>query len=365
MDLALETDVLAARTGDRLAFGRLVTRYGAVVTSISLSTVRNVATSEEIAQDVFLAAWRDLASLRNPASFLPWLRQLTRHRALDVVRARRPALDEETLAAAIDPRPGAEDALLDDERAAALAAALDALPSDAREVLTLFYREGRSVTQVAHLLGLREDTVKKRLSRARASLRDEVLARFADAVESTAPGDGFARQVIVALPVLSPASASAVVLGKGAAHIAVKWAGFAAVGMTGLAGLLAGGIPIVSGLNRCAAQAIDDRERRGIAWIRAVTLANLALFCFAVPFLRGSPHSRLFSTLWAFGFTLLHMGIYFVWLPRVTSRRRQAQVGRDPGAAERYARHDRRQKLWAAVSSLVIFGVVAAMWLRD
>ncbi len=68
-----------------------------------------------------------------------------------------------------------EDALLGDERATALAVALDALPSDACEVLTLFYREGRSVAQVARLLGLREDTVKKRLSRARAALRDEVL----------------------------------------------------------------------------------------------------------------------------------------------------------------------------------------------
>src|SRR5882672_274279 len=121
MDLSADTDILAARTGDRDAFARLVTRYRGLVASISLSTVGNVATSEDVAQEVFLAAWRDLGSLRNPSSFLPWLRQLTRHRALDAARGgrrpdRRGFVDVATLEAAVDPRPNAEDAVLEDER---------------------------------------------------------------------------------------------------------------------------------------------------------------------------------------------------------------------------------------------------------
>jgi RNA polymerase sigma factor (sigma-70 family) len=246
MNLPLDSDVLAARTGDRSAFGRLVTRYGSVVTSISLSTVRDVATSEEVAQDVFFRAWRDLASLRNPASFLPWLRQLARHRALDAARrARRPdarpaAFDDATLVAVVDPQATPDDALIQDERANAVSAALDALPADAREVLTLFYREGRSVAQVARLLELREDTVKKRLSRARAALRDDVLARFAEAVETTAPGDQFARQVMLALPMMSPASAWVVT--KGVLHLLAKWATFTAAGGAAIAGILAAAI---------------------------------------------------------------------------------------------------------------------------
>ncbi len=371
MDLALDSDVLAARTGDRDAFGRLVARYGGVVTSISLSTVGNVATSEEVAQDVFLAAWRDLATLRNPSSFLPWLRQLTRNRALDVAkRARRPevrpALDEGALSAAIDPRPGAEDALLRDEQASALLLALDALPADAREALTLFYREGRSVAQVARLLGLREDTVKKRLSRARGALREELLARFAEEVESTAPGESFARQVLIALPVLSPASASAVVLGKGVAQLVLKYAAIGAVGATALPGLLAGGLPMLSGIRRGLKRAIDERERRDLKRLGAVSVANLALFAFAVPVLREQipDHFRLVGSFWALGFTAIHLAIYFVWLPRVTERRRQAEVHRDPEAASRHARADLRQKRWAGASVLVLFAVVVAAWIR-
>src|SRR5262245_35581453 len=157
MDLPFDSDVVAARTGDPRAFARLVTRYRGLVSSISLCTVGNVATSEDVAQEVFLSAWRDLGSLRNPASFLPWLRQLTRHRARDALRSRRgpdrrALVEQAALAAAVDPGPDAEDALLEDERTRAVRLALDALPSDAREVITLYYREGQSLEQVARLL---------------------------------------------------------------------------------------------------------------------------------------------------------------------------------------------------------------------
>src|SRR6185436_6600040 len=123
-------DVVAASTGDRDAFARLVTRYRGLVSSISLSTVGNVAASDDVAQEVFLAAWRDIGTLRNPSSFLPWLRQLTRHRALDAARSgrrpdRRGLVDDATVELAVDPRPNAQDALLEDERARVVMLALD------------------------------------------------------------------------------------------------------------------------------------------------------------------------------------------------------------------------------------------------
>jgi len=82
----LETDVLAARSGDASAFGRLVDETKSAVTSIALAIVGDYPASQDIAQDVFLAAWRNLGKLRSPASFLPWLRQTTRNRARTWVR---------------------------------------------------------------------------------------------------------------------------------------------------------------------------------------------------------------------------------------------------------------------------------------
>jgi RNA polymerase sigma factor (sigma-70 family) len=370
MNFPLDSDVLAARTGDRSAFGRLVTRYGGVVTSISLSTVRDVATSEEVAQDVFFRAWRDLASLRNPASFLPWLRQLARHRALDAARrARRPdarpaAFDDATLAAVVDPQPTPDDALIHDERARAVSAALDALPADAREVLTLFYREGRSVAQVARLLDLREDTVKKRLSRARAALRDDVLARFAEAVETTAPGDDFAHQVMLALPMMSPASAWVVM--KGALHLLAKWAAFTAAGGAALAGILAAAIPILGGIHLELKKAIDDRERRELRRLGAVTTLNAVLFCVAIPALNKlvPNDARLFGSLWALVFSGVHLTVYGVWLPRIQALRRAAIAAPDDGGLGVAACAAKRRKWVALLASALVLSAVAAGWIR-
>ena len=78
---SLESDVLLASNGDEAAFRRLVDESANTVCSIALAIVRNVQASEDVAQEVFLAAWSNLKKLRNPASFLPWLRQVTRNQA--------------------------------------------------------------------------------------------------------------------------------------------------------------------------------------------------------------------------------------------------------------------------------------------
>src|SRR4051794_5851125 len=82
----LELHVRAAAQGDAEAFARLVDASRTLVCSIALAILRDVEASQDVAQDVFLAAWRDLGKLRNPASFLPWLRQMTRNRAHHVLR---------------------------------------------------------------------------------------------------------------------------------------------------------------------------------------------------------------------------------------------------------------------------------------
>src|SRR5215472_13511494 len=73
--------VVAAAQGDAEAYGELVSETSSLVSSITLAIVRDLETSRDVAQDVFLAVWRDLKTLRNPASFLPWLRQTTRNQA--------------------------------------------------------------------------------------------------------------------------------------------------------------------------------------------------------------------------------------------------------------------------------------------
>ncbi|MEY2937385.1 MAG: hypothetical protein RL033_8134 [Pseudomonadota bacterium] len=366
MDLSLDADVSAARSGDPNAFARLVSRYRGLVSSLSLSTVCNVATSEDVAQEVFLAVWRDLGTLRNPASFLPWLRQLTRHRALDALRRSRGGavqLSDVLADTVVDARPDAQQVLLAEERTRALTLALAELPDAAREVLTLYYREGQSIAQVARLLELHEDAVKQRLSRARAALREDVLARFVEVVERSTPGEGFTRQVMLGVPLASPPASFA--LGKGA--IVAGKSGAAAATMAAWLSTVFGVLTLARGLRRDLLAALDERERRALRRIAAVGMLNMVAFGVGVMMLppRG-PETSLarawLGTACTLAFTVIHLSLYLVWYPRAKARRRAAEVAADPAAAARHTRDARQARLAVLLACGLIALVIAAIW---
>lgn len=85
----LQPDVTAAIASDMQAFSRLVQRCQNGISSIALAIVKDLDASEEVCQQVFIAAWQQLNSLQNPTSFLPWLRQITRYRAYSYLREQR------------------------------------------------------------------------------------------------------------------------------------------------------------------------------------------------------------------------------------------------------------------------------------
>ena len=86
LDLMLQRELPAAARGDQNAYGRIVRACQNTVTAIALAITRDVAISEDIAQEAFLKAWQQLDRLKNSASFLPWLRQITRNLARDHLR---------------------------------------------------------------------------------------------------------------------------------------------------------------------------------------------------------------------------------------------------------------------------------------
>ncbi|NUN52441.1 MAG: hypothetical protein HUU06_06605, partial [Planctomycetaceae bacterium] len=99
MDPAELGDVLAAQKGDEEAFGRLVRLRQGLVTALVASRVRGRSDVEDLAQDVFLRAWRRLPELREPERFTGWLARIAVNAALDhrrraAVRPRGASLDE-------------------------------------------------------------------------------------------------------------------------------------------------------------------------------------------------------------------------------------------------------------------------------
>jgi zinc protease len=86
---------------------------------------------------------------------------------------------------------------------------LAGMPENYREPLVLFYREEKSVAEVALKLDLTEDTVKQRLFRGRAMLREEMTALVESTLTRTKPGSAFTVGVLVALPMVSASTATA------------------------------------------------------------------------------------------------------------------------------------------------------------
>jgi RNA polymerase sigma factor (sigma-70 family) len=364
----LRDSVAAAARGDRAAFTRLVEAYGNAVCSISLAIVGDVAASEDVAQEAFVSAWQRIHTLRNPASFLPWLRQLARNAARgyrrSAVRRRRrvnepgPAALERALAAAVDPAPDAPTAMAqEEERAAvatAIASAMAELPEDAREVVILFYREGRSIAQVAALLGLTEEAAKKRLSRARARLREDLAARLGDALDRCAPGAAFVAAVSAALTTGAPATATAAAaLAEGADALGGTKAAGAGAGSGGSGagaakavaaasiGAATGLVGVLVGFRHYWRRARDDEERRGIRRLAAANAAAVLALSLSVAWTSSQPGTVAGDA--ATTIFLAVMGwINLVWLPRrVIGRRLAAERAEDPVGAPRRQRRER------------------------
>jgi len=206
--------------GDREAFNRIVERYQCLICSLAYSACGTLGTSEDMAQETFITAWHRLKELRDPTKLRQWLCGIVRNITANAIRRdlRRGGAPESLEVIAEEASPGDDPATqaVTREEEALLWRALAGLPENYREPMVLFYREQQSVAEVANDLDLTEETVKQRLSRGRAMLREEVTALVESTLTRTKPGSAFRLAVMVALPVVSASTASAA-LAAGAA----------------------------------------------------------------------------------------------------------------------------------------------------
>lgn len=197
--------VAESRGGNRDAFRLIVQRYQTLVCSIAYSATGNVSRSEDISQETFIAAWARLDSLHEPEKLRGWLcgilrNRLHRDRREEVREPVRRAVEMEYAPDAPAPEALPSEQAVSREEEAILWRSLESIPPLYREPLVLFYREHRSVGQVAEALELSEDVVKQRLSRGRKLLQEEVQALVENTLRRTAPGRAFSMGVVALLP---------------------------------------------------------------------------------------------------------------------------------------------------------------------
>jgi RNA polymerase sigma-70 factor, ECF subfamily len=166
--------VARLRVEDRDAVAELYQRFGAAVFAFLLKTLRERAAAEDVQQQVFLEAWQRAASYDpSRGGLLTWLLTIARSRAIDHLRRRvpEPAGAADDLPAAGEHAIDEVDALVERYRVAALLSALH--PEEARILRMRFY-DDLSQTQIAERTGIPLGTVKMRMARALASIRDRI-----------------------------------------------------------------------------------------------------------------------------------------------------------------------------------------------
>ncbi len=183
---------LAARARDKAgkeAFVEIVRRHQTAVCAVAYGITGRMALTDDIAQETFLYAWKNMTALREPARLKAWLTKIARSTALDAMRREQrtdPLGDEVISIASPETSPDVATADAEDERL--VWEALAELPENFRLPLALFHNEGQSIAVVAATLELSEDAVKQRLSRGREALREKVAARMAVQAESKLEG---------------------------------------------------------------------------------------------------------------------------------------------------------------------------------
>lgn len=166
-DAELVQETLA---GHSEAFAVLVGRYERSVRAAAMSIVRKPHTADDAAQEAFVRAWQQLAQLRNPRAFGPWLMKITQRCALDSLKEQQSVKCSECLdSMAAQERNGQLD-----EKNQHLLETVQKLPEAQRQIVMLRYFGPHSVDELAALLNRSVGTVTKQLSRAHRRLKNRL-----------------------------------------------------------------------------------------------------------------------------------------------------------------------------------------------
>lgn len=157
-------------TGDEAAFAHLLERHIGKALAFMTRMLSQRQDAEDEVQKAFTKVWQEAPTWRPEAKFSTWFYRVLMNQALDVLRARKPAVDIEQNDIA-DHAPSIEEHMIANDRSAAVQKALASLPERQRQALILCHYEELSQKDAAALLGISEGALESLLSRGRAALK--------------------------------------------------------------------------------------------------------------------------------------------------------------------------------------------------
>jgi len=172
------------RKGDQAAYAALVQRYQGFVFTIALRYVKSREDAEEVAQDIFVKAYRSLADFKGASKFSTWLYTITTTTCISALRKKKlevHSLDNEKVFAVADNFDSGVSAnqIEQKSRQNMVAEAIRLLSPDDAQVITLFYKGEQTLEEIAQAMGKEPNAVKVQLHRARTRLKEKMQKHFA------------------------------------------------------------------------------------------------------------------------------------------------------------------------------------------
>jgi RNA polymerase sigma-70 factor (ECF subfamily) len=166
--------IMAIRSADQSAMAALYDRYSSIVYAVALRVLQDTGAAEDVLQDIFMQLWRNPGLFdANRGNMAAWLAVITRHRAIDALRRRRPENDIADVVLSVETDFAGE---ADRSRAMdRVRGALQTMPVPQRSALEMAYFEGLTHNEIAEKTGEPLGTIKTRIRTGLLSLR-KVLA---------------------------------------------------------------------------------------------------------------------------------------------------------------------------------------------
>ena len=184
-----DTEIISqVLNGEHQAYAVLVNRYQNYVFTLSLRFTKNREDAEEVAQDIFIKAYRALADFKGNSKFSTWLYTIVNNTCITFLRKKKLetySLDNEKVFEVADSQDSGLRANMVEQksRAAMVNKAIGLLGPDDAEIITLFYKAEQSLEEIAQILRLETNTAKVRLHRARTRLKEKMETHFAEEVK--------------------------------------------------------------------------------------------------------------------------------------------------------------------------------------
>ncbi|HYL16004.1 MAG TPA: sigma-70 family RNA polymerase sigma factor [Terriglobales bacterium] len=164
------TLVSAIRSGDEQAMAQLYERYSSIVYSVALRVLGETGAAEDILQEVFMQLWRNPDAFDATRGSLPgWLAVITRNRAIDSLRKRRPETDISDVVVSVEPDLAGSAEL--NRALEKIRGALGGMPPPQRSALEMAFFEGLTHTEIADKTGEPLGTIKTRIRAGLLTLR--------------------------------------------------------------------------------------------------------------------------------------------------------------------------------------------------